>query len=178
MRKSLGDKRREIPIDRAQDILKILADFKDGDTRLVTKDGAQEEVIVSKVFPTTHFGYRKITVERPLRLNFQASPERIARLEEERGFKSLAESKKKGGAGETGKGRGRSGTGAIRKLLAVAARGRFSRIATNSRSVLERRRQEGRHRAGGAGEEGHPLGSVRARRNGGDLPRQGWQSGA
>ena len=27
MRKSLGDKRREIPVDRAQDILKILADF-------------------------------------------------------------------------------------------------------------------------------------------------------
>ncbi len=27
----------------------------------------------SKVFPTEHFGYRKIRVERPLRLNFQAS---------------------------------------------------------------------------------------------------------
>src|SRR5436309_2389387 len=33
MRKSLGDKRREIPPERAQDILKILAEFKDGDTR-------------------------------------------------------------------------------------------------------------------------------------------------
>ena len=33
MRKSLGDKRREIPIERAQDILKILAEFKNGDTR-------------------------------------------------------------------------------------------------------------------------------------------------
>jgi type I restriction enzyme M protein len=31
MRKNLGDKRREIPVDRAQDILKILGDFKDGD---------------------------------------------------------------------------------------------------------------------------------------------------
>jgi type I restriction enzyme M protein len=95
MRKSLGDKRREIPIDRAQDILKILADFQDGDTRIVTKDGEREEVIVSKIFPTTHFGYRKITVERPLRLNFEASPERIAKLEEERGFKALAESRRK-----------------------------------------------------------------------------------
>ena len=28
MRKGLGDKRREIPLERAQDILKILADFK------------------------------------------------------------------------------------------------------------------------------------------------------
>src|SRR5207247_3319232 len=72
MRKSLGDKRREIPLERAQDILRILADFKDGDTRIVTKDGKEEKVVVSRIFPTTHFGFRKITVERPLRLNFQA----------------------------------------------------------------------------------------------------------
>ena len=106
MRKSLGDKRREIPLERAQDILKILADFKDGDTRTVAKDGKEEEVVVSQIFPTTHFGFRKITVERPLRLNFQASPERIARLEEERGFQALAQSKKKGAAGGEGAGRG------------------------------------------------------------------------
>ena len=99
MRKSLGDKRRQIPPERAEDILKILADSKDGDTRNVAKDGVEEEVVVSKVFPTTHFGFRKITVERPLRLNFQASPERIARLEEERAFQALAQSKKKGAAG-------------------------------------------------------------------------------
>ena len=117
MRKSLGDKRREIPVDRAQDILKILADFKEGDTRLVTKDGDREEIIVSRIFPTTHFGYRKITVERPLRLNFEASPERIARLEEERGFKALAESKKKGAAGTKERAEGEAEQGRIRKLL-------------------------------------------------------------
>ena len=99
MRKSLGDKRREIPLERARDILKILGDFKDGDTRKVTKDGKEEHVVVSRIFPTTHFGFRKITVERPLRLNFQASPERITRLEEEKGFLALAQSKKKGAAG-------------------------------------------------------------------------------
>ena len=104
MRKSLGDKRREIPVDRAQDIFKILADFKDSDTRLVTKDGGQEEFIVSKVFPTTHFGYRKITVERPLRLSFAASPERVAGPEEE--VQALAESRKKGSAGARNRGRG------------------------------------------------------------------------
>ena len=32
----------------AQDILKILRDFKDGDTRLVKKDGTEEETIVSR----------------------------------------------------------------------------------------------------------------------------------
>src|SRR5690606_28571829 len=41
----------------------------------------------------------KITVERPLRLNFQASEERIARLEAEKSFQGLAKTKKKGAAG-------------------------------------------------------------------------------
>jgi type I restriction enzyme M protein len=100
MRKSLGDKRREIPPEKAWDIVRILKDFKDGDTRIVERDGKREEVVVSKIFPTTHFGYRKITVERPLRLNFQATPERISRLDEERAFRALGESKKKGAAGE------------------------------------------------------------------------------
>jgi hypothetical protein len=99
MRRSLGDKRREIPPDRAQDILQLLAAFRDGETRPVTKDGKTEDVVVSRIFPTTHFGFRKITVERPLRLNFQASAERIAWLEDERGFQALAQSRKKGAAG-------------------------------------------------------------------------------
>jgi type I restriction enzyme M protein len=117
MRKSLGDKRREIPLDREQDILKILAEFRDGDSRVVAKDGKEEEVIVSHVFPTTHFGFRKITVERPLRLNFQASPERIARLEEEKAFQALAQSKRKGAAGIKEQTEGRELQDAIRKLV-------------------------------------------------------------
>jgi len=108
MRKSLGDKRREIPLDRAQDVVRILADFK---------DGKEEDTVVSKIFPTTHFGFRKITVERPLRLNFQASPERIARLDEERGFQALAQSKKKGAAGAKEQAEGRAQQEAIRSFL-------------------------------------------------------------
>jgi type I restriction enzyme M protein len=117
MRKSLGDKRREIPHDRAKDILKILKDFKDGDTRLVSKDGLQEDVLVSRIFPTTHFGFRKITVERPLRFNFQASPERNARIEEEKAFQNLALSKKKGAAGAKEQAEGRAKQEAIRRFL-------------------------------------------------------------
>ena len=41
MRRSLGDKRREIPVERAQDVLKILSDFADGDKRVITTDGQQ-----------------------------------------------------------------------------------------------------------------------------------------
>jgi len=84
MRKSLGDKRREIPPSKAAEILGIHKTFAEGEH--------------SKLFPTTHFGYRKITVERPLRLNFQASTERIARLDAEPGFRNLAVSKKKAGS--------------------------------------------------------------------------------
>jgi type I restriction enzyme M protein len=99
MRKSLGDKRREIPLERAQDVLRILEAFADGETRRTPRDGKDEDTIVSRVFPTTHFGFRKVTVERPLRLNFQASPERIARLEDEKAFQALAQPRKKGAAG-------------------------------------------------------------------------------
>ena len=91
LRKSLGAKRREIPFDRKEDILRLLADFEDGATRKVVQDGEEREVVVSRVYPTTHFGFRKITVERPLKLDFQASPERIARLDDERAFVNLAD---------------------------------------------------------------------------------------
>ena len=61
----------------------------------VTHQPIQRQRVISKIFDNDDFGYHKITVERPLRLNFQASAERIARLEDESGFKSLATSAKK-----------------------------------------------------------------------------------
>jgi type I restriction enzyme M protein len=117
MGRSLGDKRREIPVERAQDILKILGDFKDGDTRMIKKDGSGEEAVVSRIYPTTHFGFRKITVERPLRLNFKASSERVARIEDEKGFQGLAQSKKRGAAGAQDEAEGRALQESIRRLL-------------------------------------------------------------
>ncbi|CAK6692808.1 class I SAM-dependent DNA methyltransferase [Synechococcus sp. BA-124 BA4] len=117
MRKSLGDKRREISQEQAQDILQLLADYRDGETCTVTKDGKSEEIVVSRIFPTTHFGFRKITVERPLRLSFQASPERIARLEQEKGFQALATSKKKGEAAAKEMAAGRALQEQIRALV-------------------------------------------------------------
>jgi type I restriction enzyme M protein len=81
MRKSLGDKRREISHEHIQKLTEIYEVFKEGDN--------------SKIFNSTDFGYRKITVERPLRLNFQASPERIDKVKEQKAFQNLAISKKK-----------------------------------------------------------------------------------
>jgi len=81
MRKSLGNKRREMADEDLQHATELYREFKAGEH--------------SKIFASTDFGYRKITVERPLRLNFQASAERIARLKDQSAFANLAVSKKK-----------------------------------------------------------------------------------
>ena len=129
--KNRGDKNRLIPFDRAQEILRIFADFKHDDVRTISSpDGDPEkarEVTVSKIFPTTHFGFRKITVERPLRLNFEASPERIAKLADERAFANLATSKKKRTADrEKEEAAGREQQEAIRRLLDTLPSTRFT----------------------------------------------------
>jgi len=112
MRKSLGDKRREILPEKAQEILRLHAAFEEGE--------------FSKIFPTAHFGYRKITVERPLRLDFQASPERIARLDEESAFKNLAVSKKKTGKEKAKEeAEGRAQLEAIKAVLVAMPRALF-----------------------------------------------------
>ena len=117
LRKSLGAKRRDVPFERKEDILRLMADFEDGATCRVEQDGEEREVVVSRVYPTTHFGFRKITVERPLRLDFQASPERIARLDDERAFANLAVSRKRGAAKAKDEAAGREQQAAIRALL-------------------------------------------------------------
>ena len=98
LRKSLGAKRREIPFEKKEDILRLLDACRDGETRGSGENGDTETVIVSRLYPTSHFGFRKITVERPLRLDFQATPERIARLDRQRAFANLAVSRRRGEA--------------------------------------------------------------------------------
>ena len=48
-----------------------------------------------RIFDNEAFGYQRITVERPLRLNFKVDEERISRLEETKAFAKLATSKKR-----------------------------------------------------------------------------------
>ena len=117
LRKSLGAKRREIPVGRKEDILKLLDDFEDGATRKVAQNGSDRPVVVSRVYPTTHFGFRKITVERPLRLDFHASPQRVARLDGERAFANLAVSRRRGPARVEAEEAGRKRQDKIRALL-------------------------------------------------------------
>ena len=95
MRKSLNNKRNEIAPEQIDDLTRIYGNFQDNETRSFRAESNGESFVVSKVFDNTDFGFRQITVERPLRLNFQASPERIERLREITTFQNLAKSKKK-----------------------------------------------------------------------------------
>ena len=81
MRKSLGNKRHEISEEQIAEITQLYGG--------AITNGR------SKVFDNEDFGFRKITVERPLRLSFQATPERIEALREVKTFQNLAKSKKK-----------------------------------------------------------------------------------
>ncbi len=95
MRKSLNNKRHEIAEEHIADITRIYGDFQHDETRSFNFQENGDTFVVSKVFANTDFGFRQITVERPLRLNFQALPERIERLAEATAFQNLAKSKKK-----------------------------------------------------------------------------------
>jgi type I restriction enzyme M protein len=81
MRKSLGNKRHEISDEYRQKILDIYKRFEEGE--------------YCKIFKTEDFGYRQITIERPLKLNFQVSQERIEKVKSEKSFVNLVEGKKK-----------------------------------------------------------------------------------
>ncbi|TDO09896.1 MULTISPECIES: type I restriction-modification system subunit M [Halomonas] len=77
MHKSLGSKRQFVADRDIEEIVRLY--------------GACQESEESKRFPVDAFGYRRITVERPLRLNFQASPERLAKLDDEKPLQKLEE---------------------------------------------------------------------------------------
>lgn len=81
MRKSLGNKRKEISPEQIEEISKIYAEFKESEH--------------CKIFDNEDFGFRKVTVERPLKLKFQVTSEKIEELKSHTQFINLAKSKKK-----------------------------------------------------------------------------------
>ncbi len=124
MRNSLGNKRNKLSREQLDDLTRIHGNFEDGETRPITDEdpvthqSRTRPRVVSKVFANTDFGYRKITVERPLRLNFAATRERIARIEDQRAFQNLAKSKKRAGpAHDAEVAEGKIRQEAIRSLL-------------------------------------------------------------
>ena len=87
MKKSLGNKRHKIgdgdagERDDIGEITRIYGNFTDSETRKLNVDGALKELVVSKIFDNADFGFHKITVERPLRLAFEITNEKLDALE-------------------------------------------------------------------------------------------------
>jgi type I restriction enzyme M protein len=69
MRKSLGNKRNEISEEQIAEIARIYGNFRAGTH--------------CQIFKNEDFGYWRVTVERPLRLNFAATPDRLARIKDD-----------------------------------------------------------------------------------------------
>jgi type I restriction enzyme M protein len=95
MKRSLNNKRNEIGEDQIRHLTRIHGNFQDGETAEVRINGETETRVVSRIFENREFGFLKVTVERPLRMNFEATAERIARLDDQAAFANLATSKKR-----------------------------------------------------------------------------------
>lgn len=95
MRKSLGSKRQEIGEEDIALIVRTFGGFEaiesyslDKEADETSKRGrpasskkkAEKKTFASKIFASHEFGYRRITIERPLRLSVQFTEERVAEL--------------------------------------------------------------------------------------------------
>ena len=95
MRKSLGSKRNQMSEDDIATITRSFGQFEAVDTVALDKLADQKssrgrqaaepkavaaKTFASKIFDTHEFGYRRITIERPLRLSTQFNDERLAEL--------------------------------------------------------------------------------------------------
>lgn len=81
MRKSLGNKRNEIGDEHRDELTRLYGEFEEGE--------------FVRIFDNEAFGYHRITVERPLKLNFALTDERMERLRANKAFMNLATSKKR-----------------------------------------------------------------------------------
>lgn len=79
--RNLGSKRNEITREQIEEVTRLYAEFKTGDH--------------VKIFDKEDFGYKHVVVERPLRLNFAVTPERITRVKDHPSFIALAASRKR-----------------------------------------------------------------------------------
>lgn len=100
MRKSLGNKRNELSEGHIDDLTRLYGDFQNDQTSRVRverkgKEPQEEARICSKIFNNQDFGFLKVAIERPLKLNFRASTGRIEKLEKETAFTNLAKSRKR-----------------------------------------------------------------------------------
>lgn len=105
MRKSLGSKRNVMDDSDIATITRCFGNFEVVEAQALNKPAEAKsnrgrqaanpkpegvKTFASKIFATHEFGYRRITIERPLRLSWQFSDERIANLRFESGALNAA----------------------------------------------------------------------------------------
>jgi type I restriction enzyme M protein len=78
MRRSLGDKRRELSLENIETVLDLWARFDAEDPR-------------SQVHDNAHFGYRQVKLERALRLIYRADADALTRLRGQAAFQKLTD---------------------------------------------------------------------------------------
>ena len=128
MKKSLNNKRNEITEEQIHHLTCVYDNYLDGETAEAQINGETESRVISRVFENREFGFLQVTVERPLRMSFEATPERIAKLDDQSAFANLATSKKRKdtAAAEIEIAQGRKQQDDIRAVLAtLAGNGRY-----------------------------------------------------
>ena len=124
--------------DQVKFITEIYGRFQNGETATFNIDGKNKTLVISKVFDNEDFGYRKVVVERPLKLNFQFSQERIDRIKADSGFEKIASSSKKNEKERQKEiAEGQQRQEAILNLLADLAKSTRVRCLKNRQSFLE-----------------------------------------
>ena len=146
MKKSLNNKRNEIAEEQICRLTRVYGNCQDGETAEVLINGETETRVISRIFENREFGFLKVTVERPLRLNFEATPGRIAKLDEQRAFVNLATSKKQkdAAAAERETSAGQKQQEAIRAVLAtLEGKGRYVDRGTFEADVKQAAKRTG-----------------------------------
>jgi type I restriction enzyme M protein len=140
MKKSLNNKRNEVTEDQIRELTRVYANFQDGEMAEVIMDGQLEKRIVSRIFENREFGFLKVTVEQPLKMNFEANEERIAKLDDQSAFAGLAISKKSKDKKAVRKDEeaGRKSQAATRRILQLDAQDLIVRARPDVSGRLER----------------------------------------
>ncbi|MGB2857834.1 MAG: class I SAM-dependent DNA methyltransferase, partial [Candidatus Microthrix parvicella] len=97
MRKSLGEKRKQVSDAQIADIVRAYGEFTEVDGDVAADNGADAGAANGgpkpsvKVFPNEAFGFLRITVERPLRLRWEVTDEGVEALRADKKFAKLTE---------------------------------------------------------------------------------------
>ena len=146
MKKSLNNKRNQITEDQIRHLTRVYGNCQDGETAEVQINGETETRAISRIFENREFGFLKVTVERPLRMNFEAAPERIAKLDNQTAFTNLATSKKRKDAAAAKREieEGRKQQDAIRAVLGkLEGNGRYLDRAVFEADVMKAAKRTG-----------------------------------